>query len=153
MRIHTDTLTVDDLHTAAKLAGCNVEAATRHGSTARDYALDFIMSGHGKARGQYGNLDYNAASWDDYGIALAELFRRDPRAIVGTPGRPTYDGATDFHRETAFRYEDLTAEQAHHAHKRDHDAWGDPRREYVTETGRHLLPCKGSKGKPCGAYI
>jgi hypothetical protein len=148
MRIHTDTLTVDDLHAAAKLADCTVEAATRHGSRARAYALDFIMSGHGKSRGQYGNLDYTAASWDDYGIALAELFRRDPRAIVGTPGRPTYDGAADFHARTVDRYQTLTADQAHHAHKRDHAA-----RDYVTVQGFRLLPCKGSKGKPCGAYI
>lgn len=150
MRIHTDTLTVDDLHAAAQLAGTDVrvETATRHGSRARAYALDFILSGHGKHGGQYGNLYYNAASWDDYGIALAELFRRDPRAIVGTAGRPTYDGADDFHERTVNRYRTLTPEQAHHNHRRDHAA-----RDYVTVQGFRLLPCKGAKGRPCSAYI
>jgi hypothetical protein len=149
MRIHTDTLTAQDLHDAAQLAGCRVESARTHRSTARGHAFDFIMSGHGKARGQYGNLDYSAASWDDYGIALAELFRRDPHAIVGTPGRPTYDGAGEFHAFTVDRYRTLTADQAHHAHKRDHTARG----HHLATLGRTLYPCKGSKGNPCTAYI
>jgi hypothetical protein len=148
MRIHTDTLTADDLTDAAKLARCTVESVAHHRSTARDHAFEFIISGHGTHGGAYGRLPYAAGSWDDYGIMLAELFRRDPRAIVGTPGRPTYDGAADFHARTVDRYRTLTPEQAHHNHRRDHTA-----RDYVTVQGFRLSPCKGSKGRPCTAYI
>lgn len=148
MRIHTDTLTADDLTDAAKLAGCRVESVREHRSTARNRAYEFVISGHGTHGGAYGRMPFAVGSWDDYGIVLAELFRRDPRAVVGTPGRPTYDGVTDFHQETAHRYRTLTPDQAHHAHKRDHTA-----RDYVTEGRHRLLPCKGSKGRPCSAYI
>jgi hypothetical protein len=144
MRIHTDNLTPDDIREAATLAGCNVKSWSTHRSTARGYAFEFILSGHGKIGGQYGNTSYASGSWDDYGIVLNRLFRRDPRAVVGTPGRPTYDGAADLHDRTAYRYESLTADQAHHAHKRDRSRWG----EWVTDAGDHLTPCR-----KCPAYI
>jgi hypothetical protein len=45
--------------------------------------------------GKYGAGEQGAASWDDWGWFLAELFRRDPvmRAAY-------YDGEADFHRAT-----------------------------------------------------
>jgi hypothetical protein len=150
MRIHSDTLTTSDLTEAARLAGCQVESIALHRSTARDHAFEFIISGHGKYGGQFGQLSHASGSWDDYGIMLAELFRRDPRAIVGTPGRPTYDGVDDFHDSTAWRYVELTPAQAHHNHRRD---YSDGRRFYTADNGRRLAPCKGTKDTPCDAYI
>jgi hypothetical protein len=150
MRIHSDTLQYSDFHEAAALADCQVQSITSHRSTAREYALEFIIAGHGRHGGAYGGVDYAVGSWDDYGIMLAELFRRDPRAVVGTPGRPTYDGADDFHDSTAWRYMELTPAQAHHNHRRD---YSDGRRFYVADNGRRLAPCKGAKGVPCSAYI
>lgn len=152
MRIHSDALTPSDFSEAAKVASCQVITVTRHQSTARAYAFDFILTGHGRHGGAYGGLDYTVGSWDDYGIALAELFRRDPRAIVGTPGRPTYDGADDFHAETAHRFRTLTPEQAHHAHRRDYRA-GHRDDQYVTLGGRRLTRCRGTKDRECDAYI
>jgi hypothetical protein len=152
MRIHTDTLTPSDFSEAARVAGCQVITVTRHRSTARGHAFDFIVTGHGRHGGAYGGVDYAVGSWDDYGIMLAELFRRDPRAIVGTPGRPTYAGADDFHAETAYRYETLTPAEAHHAHRRDRRS-GHREDRYVTEAGRYLTRCRGTRDQECDAYI
>lgn len=147
MLIHTDTLTADDLTAAAKLADCRVESVSHHRSSARHHALKFMISGHGKIGGAYGRTAYPVGSWDDYGILLAELFRRDPRALVGTPGRPTYDGAADFHDSTAHRYETLTPADAHHSHTRRNGAdWR--QYSYVTERGYYLTQCRR-----CPAYI
>jgi hypothetical protein len=152
MRIHSDTLTPSDFSEAARVAACQVVTVTRHRSTARGYAFDLIITGHGRIGGAYGGVSYAVGSWDDYGITLAELFRRDPRAIVGTPGRPTYDGAADFHAETVYRYETLTPEQAHHTHRRDRRS-GHRNDQYITDAGRHLIRCRGTKDQECGAYI
>lgn len=148
MRIHSDTLSPEDIYAAARTAGCTVESLSQHGSTARGRAFDLILAGHGKRGGQYGGLDHRAGSWDDYGIFLAALYRSDAFMLVGSPGRPVYEGRSDFDDATAYRYQHLTPDQAHHAHKRDHSADA-----YITMSGRRLLPCKGSQSKPCSALI
>lgn len=108
MRIHTSTLTEDDVRQAAKIAGVGVYRLGRHGSRKRDHAFDVIIEGSGRTGTRYGqNHDMIAATWDEWGIFLAELFRRDDTVTVP----PYYYDAEHFHWATADRFRDLTPDQ------------------------------------------
>lgn len=156
MRLHSDTLTPKEIRTAvAAVDGVSIGGLTSHGSRSRNAAWELNLTGHGRSGGQWGNhSDRPTASWDDWGMVLHRLFDADPRMIVGTPGRPTYDGRDDFHAETVDRYRTLTPDQAHHQHKRDSGSYRDQLAvRYVSPSGRYLTRCKGSKDRPCDAYI
>lgn len=108
MRIHTDTLTAQDLYQASgPLHDVIVDRCERHGSRSRDHAFEVALEGYGDRHTRNRNFSYQkgygkAATYDDWGYWLAELFRRDPRMIAGP-----YNGATDFHTQTSWKYEPL----------------------------------------------
>lgn len=103
MRLHTDTLTEQDVREAAALAGVRVLECTRRGSRSRVRALVVAFSGSGPYRTQWqGTMDHPAASWDEWGIVLGVLFDRDRRMIAGD--RSGYHGAADYHWQTGFRF-------------------------------------------------
>ncbi|QDF19191.1 hypothetical protein KNU64_gp87 [Gordonia Phage Lollipop1437] len=136
MRFHTDTLTGVDLFAAVSLANDRmIDVATdlaansarkthrphivtpmyaeitTHGSRIRTRALEVQMSGDASRRTNSGNRgagDDFAATWDQWGLFLAEAFRRDPGMLVGSRAYPIYDGAAHFHWVTGGRYADLT---------------------------------------------
>jgi hypothetical protein len=94
MRIHSDTLTYGDLAGAAGKAKVVFTTADQHGSRKRDHAWEVKLSGDSPYR-QAGNPEEFAASWDQWGIFLAELFRRDPAMTCGGyPDRGTFNLAT-----------------------------------------------------------
>lgn len=137
MRIHTSTLTEDDVRQAAKIAGVGVYRLGRHGSRKRDHAFDVIIEEMDGRRGNSGKRgasgDYYAASWDAWGVFLAELFRRDDTMTV--PG--TYHSAEHFHWATTDRFREDVTEHRNH------------RWQYVGEslTGTYITnECRG-----CGA--
>lgn len=116
MRIHTNTLTVHDLHdalatTGLRAGGVRVDTASLHNSRKRKVSIEFRLSaepGKGRRRrntGYYGAEDafqtpfQMAATYDEHGIWMAELFERDPEAIIGY-----YDGRDDFHEQTKGKY-------------------------------------------------
>lgn len=113
MRIHTNSLTVTDLAEAGKRAGAGVQVLfTWHGSRKRAQAWDVSLTGTSSRRTNAGNRgagDDYAATWDEWGMFLAELFRRDPEATI--PG--VYDTAGDFDYKTGCRFDDLTPDQQH----------------------------------------
>ena len=107
MRIHSDTLVRADLYAAlAAIPGGDVGISCEtppslHKSRSRDHAYSVALRGHGVRHTRRPNTNTGgsgeyAATYDDWGFWLAELFSRDPNAIAGP-----YKGAADFERQTA----------------------------------------------------
>lgn len=108
MRIHTNTLTAEDIYDAARAAGAVVETCFRHGSRTHDHAYELKLTGNSRRRpngGSYGAGDDYAATWDQWGVVLGLLFDIDPEM------KTTYDKtAGDFHFRTDGRFKDLDAD-------------------------------------------
>lgn len=114
MRIHTDTLTTSDLWQAARIAWVDMEVTT-HGSRSRDHAFNVTLRGNSKRRpntGKNGAANEFAATWDQWGVFLAELFDRDNGMTAGQ-----YSDADKFHRMTAGRFEVGWPEDTHGDHR------------------------------------
>jgi hypothetical protein len=110
MRLHSDVLTQRDLFDAAMISGLHsrgayVESVTLHRSRSRARGMEFRLasdrSNQYRNSGQYGAEVWGpkAASWDDHGVWMAELFDRDPNAIIGP-----YKGRDAFHCATKEAY-------------------------------------------------
>lgn len=115
MRIYLTTeVTPTEFYTAARNARMHTEN-TRHfqprgggfGISFSGYGSDEVHS-HRRPndRGRNGWGAY-AASWDQWGVLLANLFAIDPDMVVGSVKHPTYDGAEHFHRLTDGRFRDV----------------------------------------------
>lgn len=101
MKIHSDTLTMGDLYGAVP-EGCYLEAVQR-GSRSHARAFEVHMSAepgtdrHGIKRryansGQWGaDVHTKAATYIEWGDWMVELFKIDPRAVIGP-----YDGEAGF---------------------------------------------------------
>lgn len=102
MRIHTNTLTHDNLETAARTARVTLRTASGHGSRSRDHAFNVRLEGSGGRNntGLYGAGDYSGATWDEWGAFLAALYAVDPDATI--PG--VYESAAHFHWATGDRF-------------------------------------------------
>lgn len=104
MRIHTDKLSALDIYAAANFtAGARVDEVTEHGSRTRARAFRFYLLGSSSFRPNqrdHGPDDY-AATWDEWGIVIGQLFARDPAAHFG---RNSYRSAEDFHYKTGHRF-------------------------------------------------
>lgn len=123
MRIHTDILTTADIRDAAERAGSAVHADyTRHGSRSRAHAFHIKLTGTSSRRPNNGtggrfrdgvadSNDEHAATWDEWGMFLAELFRRDPNATIPN----VYATSADFDYATDGRFDGLTPELQHGA--------------------------------------
>lgn len=112
MKLHTDTLTISDMHRAltATVPAATLEAVEQ-GSRSRARGVTFRIAADarpGRRRrddGRYGAEDafmpaYTyAATWDEHGAFFARLFTLDPEAIIGP-----YKGRADFNRQTAYKY-------------------------------------------------
>lgn len=109
MRLHTDTLTLDDVRRIARetLPG-DVEAdVEEHGSRKRKRAFEVrLNAAHGRDRlgkmrrasnsGTYGANSYRMApTWHEWGDFIAGVFRGDQVACFGT-----YDGVAEFLDQT-----------------------------------------------------
>jgi hypothetical protein len=116
MRIHSDTLTRDDFGRALADAGLIADGVFLdglmiHGSRSRAHGFEVRLAAmpgrdrNGKARrapnsGTRGSLaGVKAATYDEWGYWLAELYDRDPDAIAGY-----YKGRDHFHRTTRDAY-------------------------------------------------
>lgn len=143
MRIHSDILTGSDILQAASAAGPEVFVDyTRHGSRSRKAAWNVTLTGTSSRRPNTGNRGGgtyggdHAATWDEWGIFLGELFRRDPGMTV--PG--VYDSAEHFRWATTCRFDDLKpADQ----HGRAGHRW--------THEGEAASGSYSVYGCPCGA--
>lgn len=114
MRIHSDNLSAEDIYAAATRAGVGLYRMAPHGSRSRKRAFDVILEGSGRTGTRYGmNRDMIAATWDEWGIFLAEIFRRDAAAVVPK----VYLSADHYHWVTGGRFRDLRVEDQHLRHK------------------------------------
>ena len=117
MRIHTGSLERHDLEVAARIAGVSLVRDTLHGSNSHAHAYEVILSGSGSRLSQYRDQDVPAATWDEWGIFLAELYQRDPQALVGGAAWPVYADARHFAWATGDRFNDLAPEGQHRNHR------------------------------------
>lgn len=111
MILHT-MLTDGQIYFAADRAGVSLARMIRRGSRKADHAFDVILSGSGARRSQYATQDVPAATWDEWGIFLAEVYRRDDKADA-----TYYSNAVDFHWQTGDRFRTLTPAQQHGLHR------------------------------------
>lgn len=150
MRLHTCAITASDLHDAARLAGVTFDTMTEHGSRAQHHAWNVKLFGSSGRRpnwgtsgvGSYGVGDGEAATWDEWGIFLAALYRLDP--LMKTP---YYDNADHYHWVTGRRFVSLTHAEQHRVHK-----WGMGEPHYSGLFSE--VTCIGTKGPSnpgCGA--
>lgn len=157
MRIHSDILTISDVYQAATIAGGGdhrtssvLVEVTQHGSRQRARAFNLSLTGTSSRRpnnaagGRYahGLGDAHAATWDEWGMFLAELFRRDPAAVVPK----IYESGEHFRWVTGARFDTLTPADQHDGagHK-----WSG---YYPNITGvYYVAECTGRKGHHCTA--
>jgi hypothetical protein len=105
MRIHSDSLTHDDIHKAARIARVSYGGGgfTKHGSRKRKHAFNVLLTGESRRRpngGSRGAGDDYAATWDQWGVFLAVLFDADPNMVT-----PHYADAAEFHQRTSNRFD------------------------------------------------
>jgi hypothetical protein len=117
MRIHSDTLTRQDITDALAAAGPGVTAddIRRKGSRSRAQSWDvylFGTSSHRPNARDYAADEY-AATWDEWGMVLGHLFRVDPNATV--PG--VYADGEHFRWVTGGRFDTLTPADGHRRHR------------------------------------
>jgi hypothetical protein len=102
MKIYADNLSADDLY-ASLPSGVTLTAKPIPSPRVRRYGWIVRLEKPGSSRwrnsGQWGAESVRAASWDDHGVWIAELFRRDQNARIGY-----YDGQEDFHKQTTRRF-------------------------------------------------
>lgn len=143
MRIHTDNLSSEDVYAAAKIAGVSLHRMDPRGSRSRARAFDVILEGTGRNgnSGRWGSTgEYRAATWDEWGIFLGEVFRRDPGAIVPR----VYESADHFHWATGDRFRTLKPADQHARHKWEYQG---------SHAGGlyHVHHCTGTKNTACTA--
>lgn len=123
MKIHTDIIAeLETFDIAARKAGVRFLRLYRKNSTVRRYGYDVVLTGTGRHGGQYGGVEGKTATWDEWGIFLAELYRHDPAMACGNPGKPVYADGSHFAWATDNRFDDLKREDQHWAHRWD-DWW------------------------------
>jgi hypothetical protein len=105
MRIHTDA-TRETIHRAAILAGVQLVKCEQHKSRTHDRAFEVSLRGDSRRRPNFYNGDGTyAATWDQWGIFLAEIFTADEEARAGgSVKRPVYADADDFDYKTGNRF-------------------------------------------------
>lgn len=103
---------METVQAAARRAGVTFERLTVHGSRTHDHAYDVILSGSGTRSGWPGR-DYQTATWDEWGIFLDVIFRRDPAASCRA-----YGSADHFRWATGGRFDALDLDGQHHRRHR-----------------------------------
>lgn len=120
MRIHTNENTYSNVFDAARAANVDVDV-TEHGSRTHERAYEVKLEGSSNSRPNFWDGDPNvyAATWDEWGVFLAHLFRVDPAMRAGgTEKRPAYRDEADFEHQTDERFSDLVMpEDTHKRHR------------------------------------
>jgi hypothetical protein len=105
MRIHTDA-TRTALLRAAAVAQVDMVRCDEHASRTHARAFEVSLRGDSKRRPNFYNGDGSyAATWDQWGIFLAEVFTADRETRCGGLKRPTYRDAEDFDAKTRYRFD------------------------------------------------
>lgn len=111
MKIHSNVLTREDIiHAARNIAHCDITDLSERGSRSHKNRWDIKLSGDSLYNQNFG--DSKAATWDQWGIFLAYLFRLDP-----TVKTDMYSDVNNFHWITGERFISLTYPEQHKRHK------------------------------------
>lgn len=149
MRLHTDTLTIEDVCKAATVARAWFDMdddpsywgptrPTEHRSRKRARAFEVKLRGESARypNGGRNGSDDHTATWDQWGVFLAALFELDPRMTCWA-----YDGAASFHAKTADRFRDGWPADAHGDHRFEYDGTpGEQRCRKCSAVTRWKLP-------------
>jgi hypothetical protein len=101
MKLHSDKITSADIYAAARRAGVSVNELTEHGSRSHGKAYSVYLEGSSSR--QSNQRDHKAATWDEWGMVMADLYRIDPDAMWGSV-RWGYTDEADFHLKTQNRF-------------------------------------------------
>lgn len=134
MRLHSDTLTMNDVRIALRTAQLErnpwkgekepehkiarhvtLKRLSQHRSSARLNAFEVQLEAAERDRGRragnsgaYGAMrpeaDGYAATYDEWGWLLAALYALDPQMIVGSPKYAAYEDRAQFDDRTAYHY-------------------------------------------------
>lgn len=124
MRLHTNTLTSRDLYAALGargMRGVHFYKCDDYGSLTRNRAWEVRLEGSVSNRLlNFGDGHSTAATWDEWGIFLGELFRRDPHMIAGSASSSGwgYRGRADFRLATLRRFDWLQHRDQHQGNHR-----------------------------------
>lgn len=81
MKLYSDKLTNDDVTAAARKAGVTLaDAKTIRRPRVRRYGWILHLSGSSSYRSQA--TGEPAATWDEHGVFMAELYKRDPKLRI-----------------------------------------------------------------------
>ncbi|HUG50142.1 MAG TPA: hypothetical protein VLZ78_04010 [Terrimesophilobacter sp.] len=148
MRIHTD-LDYFEIRKAITESGAPVypETLVEHRSRTHLRSFELRLSGSGGRNntGLYGAGDYDGATWDEWGAALAAIFGLDPNARMGgTATNPTYANRDDYHWQTGDRFHrrggTYLPADTHARHQWEYDADHD-----VYTCVRKVSPCSAKR--------
>lgn len=109
MKIHFNTLTSSDVYMAATKANVGIERWHEKGSKSHKGAYDIILSGSSGHRVNSNSIYAQAASWDQWGIFLAELLFKDSSVKAGD-----YVNRDHFNWSTGHRYTETFTEHKNH---------------------------------------
>lgn len=114
MKLHTNRIEVGDLLAAARVAGVTIEGSSKVGSRSHSHAFEVYLSGSSNRYSN--NRDHKAATWDEWGVFMGELYKRDEGAVWGSKSWG-YRSAEDFHAKTCDRFRDGMPMDTHVQHK------------------------------------
>lgn len=95
MRIHSDTLTREDLGgMLSDLAGVYFDHVSTHGSRKRARGIEVRLIGNSP----YLNMAKTdkAATWDEWGVFMARVFDKDADALIGGETLAAFDARTNY---------------------------------------------------------
>ena len=116
MRIHGNMITEATIRDAARERGVMVTGLSRHGLRKRARSLGVTLEGSSPRcpnGGASGAGTGYAATWDEWGIFLAALFRADDSLTIPR----AYEDAEHFGWSTCYRYDKLTRDAQHRTHR------------------------------------
>lgn len=99
MRFHT-SLTLADIRSVELPPGVSWHHVREYGSQSRARGFEIVLEGTSNRGGQWGDRDYSAGTWDEWGVVLGRLFDMDPNARVAR----IYEGAEHYHYVTGDRF-------------------------------------------------
>ena len=102
MKVYSDTLTINDLYaclpSGVGIAGVREIGRARKRARGWELSLEGYDARHTRRTnsGQYGAGERFAATWDDHGVWMNNLYERDPNAHIAW-----YENREDFYEKTA----------------------------------------------------
>ena len=121
MKVHSDVLTEGGIREsvyAAGMTGVEIVSLSVGGSRKRKNRFEVKLSGNSPYRTADGN--HKAATWDEWGMFIEQLFCLDEDAIVGD-----YKDYATFQMVTEARFSTLYAGDQHLRHKWEYNRWMD----------------------------